>query len=51
VLTNSLNYLESYGYGMVGTAQFEMAIYDDDIDFDKGWIFKENPQNIIMDNY
>jgi hypothetical protein len=42
------NYLSTLGYLVVGTTQFEQAIFDDDIDFDKGWIFKSNPEDIII---
>lgn len=41
------NYLTDLGYGIVGTTQFEQAIYDDNIDFDKGWIFKTVPEDFI----
>lgn len=41
------NSLSEFGYAIVGTTQFEQAIFDDDINFDKGWIFKTNPEDII----
>lgn len=39
------------GYSIRGSVQFEMAIYDDNIDFDKGWIFKNEKQDIIVGSY
>lgn len=42
-----LSKLENMGYKSHGTVQSELAIYDDDIDFDKGWIFKDIPENIL----
>jgi len=41
------NYLTEINYVIVGTTQFEQAIFDDDINFDKGWLFKTNPEDII----
>jgi len=46
-LSSTLNKLEILGYKTSGTIQFEMAVYDDNINFDKGWIFKDKPEDII----
>ena len=46
----TLENLEILGYKTSGTIQFEMAIYDDNINFDKGWIFKDFPED-IMNSY
>lgn len=51
-ISNDMQYLLSmYCYDKSGTVQFEMAVFDDDIDFDKGWIFKDYPSNIIINEY
>ena len=42
------NHLTSFNYIIVGTTQFEQAIFDDNIDFDKGWIFETIPEDIIV---
>lgn len=50
VSNDILELKEQHGYDKSGTVQFEMAIFDDDINFDKGWIFEDDPCNIIIKN-